>query len=80
VNRFRDVVAESKVQLEEDTVDGARAEDADGDPDSPPTVTATQTWTFNQYWNYVDIVLDELREEARTTTTSTEAAEEFVRV
>jgi len=78
MNRFCNVIAESKVQLEEDMADGARAEDADGNPNSPLTVTATQTWMFNQYWNYVDIVLNELREEAWMTTTSTEAAEEFV--
>ncbi|KAG1886711.1 hypothetical protein F4604DRAFT_1572091, partial [Suillus subluteus] len=81
--QFQTVVAESAKLQEEVTSNNdhahvpADAEGNDGDPS--PSVTTQCTWTSNQYWSYIDILLDELRDDAKKNTSTTQAAEEFTK-
>ncbi|KAG1863738.1 hypothetical protein F4604DRAFT_1586849, partial [Suillus subluteus] len=80
--QFRTVVAESAKLQEEVPLNSNHdvPADTEGDDVDPSPSAITQcTWTFNQYWSYIDILLDELREDARTNTSTTQAAEEFVK-
>jgi hypothetical protein len=47
--------------------------------DSSPSTITQCTWTFNQYWSYIDVLLGELRDDAKKNTSTTQAAEEFVK-
>ncbi|KAG1833976.1 hypothetical protein F4604DRAFT_1605070, partial [Suillus subluteus] len=80
--QFRTVVAESAKLQEEVPLNSNHDVPADtegDDVDPSPSAIMQCTWTFNQYWSYIDILLDELREDARTNTSTTQAAEEFVK-
>ncbi|KAG1800602.1 uncharacterized protein BJ212DRAFT_1487936 [Suillus subaureus] len=81
--QFQTVVAESAKLQEEVTSNSDHAHvpaDAEGnDVDPSPLATTQCTWTFNQYWSYINILLDELRDNARKNTSTTQAAREFTK-
>jgi hypothetical protein len=54
--------------------------DLEGDEVKPSPSALTQcTWTFNQYWSYIDVLLDELRDDAKKNTSTIQAAKEFTK-
>ncbi|KAG2117693.1 hypothetical protein BD769DRAFT_1362609, partial [Suillus cothurnatus] len=81
--QFRTVVAESAKLQEEVTSNSNIAPvpaDLEGDKVEPsPSVLTQCTWTFNQYWSYIDVLLDELRNNAKKNTSTIQAAEEFTK-
>ncbi|KAG1769266.1 hypothetical protein EV702DRAFT_1202904 [Suillus placidus] len=81
--QFRTVVAESAKSQEEVTLNSNHEHvpaDMEGDEaDSSPSTITQCTWTFNQYWSYIDVLLGELRDDAKKNTSTTQAAEEFVK-
>ncbi|KAG2143113.1 hypothetical protein BD769DRAFT_1661535 [Suillus cothurnatus] len=77
--QFRTVVAESAKSQEEVTLNSNHEHmpaDIEGDEaDSSPSTITQCTWTFNQYWSYIDVLLGELRDDAKKNTSTTQAAE-----
>ncbi|KAG2367855.1 hypothetical protein BDR07DRAFT_1478692 [Suillus spraguei] len=83
VNCYQTVVAESaKLQEEVTSISNHAHVPADTDSDevkpSPSTITQS-TWTFNQYWSYIDVLLDELRDDAKKNTSTIQTAEGFIK-
>ncbi|KAG0708372.1 hypothetical protein DFH29DRAFT_795172 [Suillus ampliporus] len=81
--QFRTVVAESAKSQEEVTSNSNHENvpaDMEGDDaDSSPSAITQCTWTFNQYWSYIDVLLGELRDDTKKNTSTTQAAEEFIK-
>ncbi|KAG0697331.1 hypothetical protein DFH29DRAFT_1003801 [Suillus ampliporus] len=77
------VVAES-AKFQEEVTSNSNHEnvpaDMEGDDADSNSSAITQcTWTFNQYWSYINVLLGELRDDAKKNTSTTQAAEEFVK-
>jgi len=65
-----------------DRSDEDQLDEGDLDDSHDATPTATQSsWAFHQYWTYIDVLLEELREDAQKSVTVSESnnVEEHVR-
>ncbi|KAJ8591250.1 hypothetical protein M405DRAFT_860713 [Rhizopogon salebrosus TDB-379] len=83
MSQFQTVVAESSKAQDDIPFDDNNEEQLDiadpegDDADAAPTIQSS--WKFHQYWSFIDVLLQELREDALKNTTSPKDAEEYVR-